>query len=56
MPNELETPNVPIVSYVSPELLSIVQRAARNADRSLAAEIRHQLQRLYTSKPQIEKR
>jgi len=48
--------NVALVSYVSPELLSRVQQAARHSNRSLAGEVRNLLEREYTSTPKIEVR
>ena len=56
MPNELESTECAYRELCIAGAFVHVQRAARNADRTLAAEIRHQLRRLYTSKPQVEKR
>ena len=48
MPNEQTvSPNVPLVSYISPEVFARVRQAARTADRSIAAEIRHLVNRTY---------
>jgi hypothetical protein len=55
MSNE-DQQNVPLVSYVSPELLSRVQQAARHSNRSLAGEVRNLLEREYNGQPKIELR
>ena len=47
---------VALVSYVSPELLSRVQEAARQSNRSLAGQVRDLLQREYNERPKIEVR
>lgn len=48
--------NVPLVSYVSPELLSRVQQAARQSNRSLAGMVRDILERTYKTQQKIEVR
>jgi hypothetical protein len=42
---------VPLVSYVSPELLSKVQAEARQSNRSLAGMIRDILETKYSAQP-----
>jgi hypothetical protein len=54
MPREEQ--NVPLVSYVSPELLSRVQQAARQSNRSLAGMVREVLERTYNSQTKTEVR
>lgn len=39
-----------LVTNVKPELRALVQAAARENDRSVAAEVRHMLARVYGSK------
>lgn len=51
MPQE-QSQNVALVSYVSKELLSRVQQAARQSNRSLAGEVRNVLERTYTEEKQ----
>ena len=51
-----ESSNVALVSYVSPELLSRVQLAARLSNRSLAGMVREVLERAYSARPKIETR
>ncbi len=51
----LETPNVPIVSYVSPSLLSAVQMAAKRSNQSVARMVREALEERYAAK-QAERR
>lgn len=48
--------NVALVSYVSPDLLSRVQRAARLSNRSVAGQVREVLERTYSTQPKIETR
>jgi hypothetical protein len=51
-----EQQNVPLVSYVSAELLSRVQQAARTANRSVAGQVRDILERHYNDTPKRETR
>jgi hypothetical protein len=48
--------NVALVSYVSPELLSRVQQAAKRSNRSVAGQVREVLERTYSSQPKTELR
>jgi hypothetical protein len=47
---------VSLATYVSPELLSRVQRAARQSNRSLAGQVRDLLEREYNTTQKIETR
>jgi hypothetical protein len=51
----LETPNVAIVSYVSPALLSAVQMDAKRSNQSVARMVREALEERYAAK-QAERR
>jgi hypothetical protein len=51
-----ETQNTSLTTYISAELLTTIQREARLANRSLAAQVRHNLQTLYTARPKVEQR
>jgi hypothetical protein len=47
MSQQTESQNVPLVSYVSPELLSRVQQAAKLSNRSTAGMVRDVLERAF---------
>jgi len=51
-----EQQNQPLVTYVSPQLLSRVQQAAKLSNRSVAGQVRDLLQREYSGKPKLELR
>lgn len=51
-----EQPNVPLVSYVSPELLAKVQCEAKRSNRSVAGQVRDILERTFSTQPKVERR
>jgi hypothetical protein len=52
----MATEHVPVVSYVSRDLLSRVQQEAKRSNRSVAGQVREILQRALEAQPKIEKR